>query len=78
MALEERVQRLEGLMERLININLSTQEQIGFLAATLRDARQEITSIDQRLTHLEIGQSDLNRKLDIILQHITGTGGTPS
>jgi chromosome segregation ATPase len=79
MPLEERVEHLEKLMERLININLSTQEQIGFLAATLRDTRQDVanidqrlTHLDQRLTHLDAGQSDLNLKLDVILRHITG------
>lgn len=70
----ERIDRLEALMERLINVNLSGQEQVGFLAATLKDTRQSIA-------HLEAGQAETNRKLaetdrkiDIILQHITGMG----
>lgn len=79
----DRIDRLEALMERLINVNLSNQEQIGFLAATLRDTRQ---NIGDRLAHLETelaetnqkidsGQAEMNRKIDIILQHITGMNG---
>jgi predicted DNA-binding helix-hairpin-helix protein len=46
----DRIDRLEALMERLINVNLATQSQIGFLAGT-------------------------DRKIDIILRHITGMNG---
>jgi hypothetical protein len=70
----DRIDRLEGLMERLINVNLATQSQLGFLAGTMQDTRQNIA-------HLEAGQAETNRKLaetdrkiDIILQHITGMG----
>jgi hypothetical protein len=63
----DRIDRLEGLMERLINVNLATQSQMGFLAGTMQDMRQNIA-------HLEAGQAETNRKIDIILQHITGMG----
>jgi hypothetical protein len=84
MTIDERVERLEGLMERLINVSLSTQEQVGFLAAILRDTRKDVTGISDRIQHLEqgqqtleAGQSELNRKLDLVLQRLTGFGGQP-
>jgi hypothetical protein len=70
----DRIDRLETLMERLINVNLSNQEQIGFLAATLCDTRQSIGGMGDRMAHLETGQAETHRKIDIILQHITGMG----
>lgn len=74
----DRIDRLEALMERLINVNLSTQEQVGFLAGTLKDTRQSIAKMDDRLSHLEAGQNETNRKIDIILRHITGMNGEGS
>jgi hypothetical protein len=65
----ERIDRLEALMERLINVNLSTQEQMGFLAGVLKDTR---LNTDKRFSHLETDVSEINRKIDIILRHITG------
>jgi hypothetical protein len=65
----DRINRLEDLMERLINVNLSTQEQMGFIAGVLKDTRQ---STDKRFSHLETDVSEINRKVDIILRHITG------
>jgi phage shock protein A len=68
----DRIDRLENLIERLINVNLATQSQIGFLAGTMQDLRQNVA-------HLESGQAETNqklaetdRKIDIILHHITG------
>ncbi|MGB8701533.1 MAG: hypothetical protein WCD18_19125 [Thermosynechococcaceae cyanobacterium] len=78
----DRIERLETLMERLININLSTQSQIGFLADTLKDTRERLARVDDRLAHLDTGfaetnqkLAETNRKIDIILKHITGIGG---
>jgi hypothetical protein len=71
----DRIERLETLMERLIDVSLSTQNQIGFLAGTLLETRQNIAKMDDRLSHLETGQAETNRKIDIILRHITGMNG---
>jgi hypothetical protein len=68
----DRIERLETLMERLVDVSLSTQNQMGFLAGTLVETRQNIAKMDDRLSHLEAGQAEANRKIDIILRHITG------
>lgn len=41
--LDERVSRLES--ERLINVQLATQSDIGFLAGTLGDTRKDIAAV---------------------------------
>jgi hypothetical protein len=76
MSPEEQINRLRDLVDKLINAQLTSQEQLGFLASVTRQTRQDVAGLSGKIDHLEqtlseqIGEQD--RKIDLILQHLTG------
>ncbi len=65
MTVDERLDRMEKIVEKLIDAQLGTQSQLGLVASVVGQMRTDLASIKSE-------QQEQSQKLNHILERLTG------
>jgi chromosome segregation ATPase len=79
MTVDDRLDRMEKIVERLIDAQLGTQSQLGLVASVVGQMRTDLASIktDQHELRTDVAsikseQQEQSQKLNHILERLTG------
>jgi hypothetical protein len=65
MTVDDRLERMEKIVEKLIDAQLGTQSQLGLVASVVGQMRTDLASIKSE-------QQEQSQKLNHILERLTG------
>jgi chromosome segregation ATPase len=79
MTVDDRLDRMEKIVEKLIDAQLETQSQLGLVASVVGQMRTDLASIKSEqqelrtdVTSIKSEQQEQSQKLNHILERLTG------